>query len=408
MASHRQKVVFENATGEKLAGLLELPGATPRAFALFAHCFTCGKDINSASRISRALAGQGIAVLRFDFTGLGSSDGDFANTNFSSNVEDLICAADFLASEWQAPSLLIGHSLGGAAVLAAAGRLPDVKAVVTIGAPATPAHVVTNFEDHVDEINAQGFAEVNLAGRSFTIKKEFLRDVSEQPQQQAIANLRLPLLIFHSPMDEIVDIDEARRIYSWARHPKSFISLDKADHLLSKPQDAQYVADTIAAWSSRYLVGKGTDEHRPPVNHGQVLVAEKNHRFTRAIYTDHHSWLADEPVSVGGQNRGPDPYELLLSSLGACTSMTMRMYANRKKWPVRDIYVTLSHKREYIKDCEGCEAGEERMLSNLTRTIRIEAPELSTEQKQRLLEIAGKCPVHKTLESEIRIRTEQG
>ncbi|MEM7015809.1 MAG: bifunctional alpha/beta hydrolase/OsmC family protein [Pseudomonadota bacterium] len=405
MASNRQKVTFKNNAGQQLAGLLELPGSTPRAFALFAHCFTCGKDINSASRISRALAAQGIAVMRFDFTGLGSSDGDFANTNFSSNVEDLLSAAQYLTNEWQAPSIMIGHSLGGAAVLTAADKLPDVKAVVTIGAPATPAHVVHNFQAHLEEINTQGFAEVNLAGRPFTIKKQFLDDVQEQPQEKLIANLRRPLLVFHSPTDAIVDVDEARKIYTWAKHPKSFISLDKADHLLSKATDAQYVAETIAAWSKRYLVVD--DETRPPVTQGQVLVAEKNQQFTRSIYTDHHSWMADEPLSVGGQNLGPDPYEMLLASLGACTSMTMRMYANRKKWPVQDIYVTLSHEREYIKDCEDCENGEKRMLSTLNRTIRIEAPDLTEDQKQRLLEIADKCPVHKTLENEIHITTER-
>jgi uncharacterized OsmC-like protein/alpha-beta hydrolase superfamily lysophospholipase len=407
MASHRQKVVFENPAGAKLAGLMELPGATPRAFALFAHCFTCGKDINSASRVSRALASQGIAVLRFDFTGLGSSDGDFANTDFSSNVEDLIAAASFMTREWEVPQLLIGHSLGGAAVLAAAGRLPGTKAVVTIGAPATPAHVVANFKEHLEEIDAQGFAEVELAGRGFTITKQFLEDVTEQPQQSAIANLRLPLLIFHAPTDQIVNIDEARKIYTWAKHPKSFICLDRADHLLSKPEDAQYVADTLAVWSRRYLGNEEVGEYRPSVNQGQVLVAERNRQFTRAIYTDHHHWLADEPARAGGQDLGPDPYELLLASLGACTSMTMRMYANRKQWPVEEIYVTLSHNREYVKDCEDCESAETRMLSTLTRTIRIEAPALSEEQFQRLVEIAGKCPVHKTLASEIQIRTVQ-
>jgi putative redox protein len=393
-----------------LAGLLELPPGSPQGYALFAHCFTCGKDATSASRISRALAGRGYAVLRFDFTGLGSSDGDFANTNFSSNVEDLIAATEFLRSKFAAPKILIGHSLGGAAVLAAARHVPEAVAVVTIGAPASPAHVIHNFAEHVRTIERLGVAEVNLGGRPFTIRRQFIEDLKEQRQEEVIAGLRKPLLIFHSPVDTTVSIAEAAKIYAWARHPKSFVSLENADHLLTKPADAEYVADTLLAWVKRYLqdaseAAGGTARH-PSVNMGQVLVAERNHRFTRSIFTDDHQWLADEPRAAGGDSRGPDPYELLLAALGACTSMTMRMYANRKEWPVQDIYVSLSHARTHSDDCLECgHDGDPQLLDQIERVIRIEGDQLTEEQRQRLLTIANSCPVHRTLTNKIVVST---
>lgn len=401
-SSQRQRVKFQNQNGNELAGLLELPASTPLGYVLFAHCFTCGKDISSASRIARALAAKGYAVLRFDFTGLGSSDGDFANTNFSSNVEDLVAAASFLREELAAPDILIGHSLGGAAVLAAAEQIPESKSVVTIGAPATPAHVIHNFEGHLDKIEKQGLAEVNLGGRPFTIKQQFVEDLKEQSQEERVKNLKRSLLIFHSPTDATVSIDEAAKIYSWAKHPKSFVSLHGADHLLTKQVDAEYVADTIVAWVKRYLSGAEATSEEVKVDGGNVLVGEKNQRFTRSVYTDDHHWFADEPTRVGGDNRGPDPYEMLLAGLGACTSMTMRMYANRKDLPVDDIYVSLSHKREHSEDCQEC---NNQQLDVIERTIRIEGDKLNPEQRARLLEIADKCPVHRTLENKIEVRT---
>lgn len=406
MASQRKKVNFRNSQDELLAGLMEIPVEPPKGYVLFAHCFTCGKDIGSASRISRALAKQGFAVLRFDFTGLGGSDGDFANTNFSSNVEDLVSASKFLREEFEAPDVLIGHSLGGAAVLAAAQFVPEAKAVVTIGSPATPDHVTHLFTDQLEAIAAQGLAEVHLGGRPFTIKRQFVSDLQEQQQRQRIGKLKKALLVFHSPIDVTVDVEEAGKIFTWAKHPKSFISLDNADHLLSRPADAEYVADGIVAWVKRYVRRPVDTDPPASLASGHVLVTESNHKFTRRIWTDDHHWLADEPKRLGGDNTGPDPYEMLLASLGACTSMTMRMYANRKQWPVEDIYVSLEHKRLHSEDCEACDyEGAAKQLDVIERTIRIEGEDLNSEQRTKLLEIADKCPVHRTLENDVQVIT---
>jgi len=398
------KLEFENSNGEKLAGLLELPerAADVSSFALFAHCFTCGKDIAAASRISRALATRGIAVLRFDFTGLGNSDGDFANTNFSSNIEDLVLAAKALEENYRAPQILIGHSLGGAAVLGAAAKLDSVKAVVTIGAPATAQHVAHLFKEKADQIQQQGEAVVALGAREFSIKKQFLDDIDQYSSTQKIRDLDAALLVFHSPVDTIVSIDEAASIYQAARHPKSFISLDQADHLLSKADDAEYVALTIASWASRYLeLGPETDAvENPDLVSGEVLISELNQKFLRGMYTNSHFLRADEPQKYGGSDLGPNPYDLLLMSLGACTSMTMRMYANFKKLPLEDLTIRLLHERVHAEDCVDCEDKIER----ITRRISV-AGDLSEEQRQKLLEIADKCPVHRTLESDPQIVT---
>lgn len=397
----RLKFEFENTAGEILAGSLERPDRDSdiRSYALFAHCFTCGKDIVAASRISRALAARGIAVLRFDFTGLGNSGGDFANTNFSSNVDDLVRAAEALTAEHAAPEMLIGHSLGGAAVLSAARRLDSVRAVVTIGAPATARHVRRLFADHEDTIVKEGEARVSLAGREFPIRKQFLEDIDTYDSSEEIRRLGAALLIFHSPVDEVVSIDEAARIYRSALHPKSFISLDRADHLLSRSEDSEYVASTISSWASRYLDLPPADS-ATDLAEGEVLITELNQKFLRGMYTQQHSVIADEPENYGGSNQGPTPYDLLLMSLGACTSMTLRMYANRKKLPLEDVTISLVHERVHALDCVDCTDKIER----LTRRIRLEG-ELSQEQRQRLLEIADRCPVHRTLESEPRIVT---
>lgn len=405
--SSRSKLEFPGTDGLKVAGLLETPDSNPHSFALFAHCFTCSKDVVSASRIARALVARGYAVLRFDFTGLGSSDGDFANSNFSSNINDLLSAADFLRQNYRAPSLLIGHSLGGAAVLAAAHGMEEVKGVVTIGAPADPQHVVKQFDCHIDEINQAGVAEVKLAGRPFTIKKQFLEDLSDHYLSEKIASLRKALLVFHSPVDETVSIKEAEKIYRTAKHPKSFISLDDADHLLTKAKDAEYVASTIAAWASRYIAEPANIEQmKGAVTSGDVMVAEKNKKFTRTVITDSHVWLADEPTAVGGADLGPDPYEHLLAALGTCTSMTIRMYANHKKLPLDDVTVTLSHDRQHITDCEGCDQAPLK-IEVINRTVTL-AGDLSEENRQRLLEIADRCPVHRTLQSDLKIKTQLG
>ncbi len=400
----REKIEFPNGRGETLAALLEMPDKPPRAFALFAHCFTCGKDIAAAARIARGLTARGIGVLRFDFTGLGGSEGDFANTNFSSNVSDLVAAADYLRESGRAPSLLIGHSLGGAAVLFAGGQIPEVTAVATIAAPASPEHVIKQFHADVEAIEASGEAEVSLAGRPFRIQKQFLDDLRERSLDSVIGHWKRALLILHAPLDEVVSIDEAGKIFQAARHPKSFISIDGADHLLSDIGRAQYVATTIAAWAESYLP-EAEVAAAPEVARGKLHVGEGNQRFLRDLYSDDHHWLADEPKSFGGDNLGPDPYEHLLAALGACTSMTIRMYANRKSWPLEDINVTLAHSRKHRDDCDDCDA-EERKLEILSREIELLGP-LSDEQRQRLIEIADRCPVHRTLEGNLHIETSE-
>jgi putative redox protein len=370
---------------------------------LFAHCFTCGKDNVSAKRISERLAMCGIGVLRFDFTGLGMSGGDFADTHFSSNVDDLVAAGDHLRKTYGAPAILIGHSLGGAAVLAAAHRIPDARAVVTIAAPSDPAHVVGLFKDHVDKIREQGQVEVQLAGRPFRIKREFLDDVAQQRIEDCLANLRKALLVFHSPTDDIVGIENASRIFTTAKHPKSFVSLAGADHLLSKKDDAVYVANVIAACAERYLEqpAERSDEQ---IEVGIVLVREAGGgKFQQEIMSGPHRFLADEPVKAGGLDSGPGPYDLLLASLGACTSMTLRLYADNKKLPLDRVSVRLTHNRIHAEDCLNCET-KEGMVDRIDRNITLEGA-LSADERKRLLEIADKCPVHRTLESEIEIRT---
>lgn len=399
----RIKLEFPNAAGQMLAGLLELPPArlASARYALFAHCFTCSKDVAAATRISRALAARGIAVLRFDFTGLGNSDGDFANTNFSSNIQDLLAAAHKLESDFQAPALLIGHSLGGAAVLAAAHQLPSVEAVVTIGAPATPDHVEHLFSGARGQLETTGEADVRIGQRRFRIRKQLLDDLQQYNSEEHLRHLNRALLIFHSPLDEIVAIDEAARIYRAARHPKSFISLDRADHMLSDREDADYVAETLVAWASRYL-GLGRHDSEPStgtalrVRPGEVLVTEIDTRFLRGLYTERHQYLADEPRSFGGSDLGPSPYDLLLMSLGACTSMTLRMYANRKGLNLDDVEVCLRHERA----ADESSGGRERIVQRINFHGALSAAE-----RARLLAVAERCPVHRTLETALRIQT---
>jgi putative redox protein len=390
-------------TGEHLAAALELPDREPRAYVLFAHCFTCGKDNAAATRITRTLAANGFATLRFDFTGLGGSDGDFANSNFSSNVADLIAAAAWLRTEFAAPQLLIGHSLGGTAVLAAASEIPEVRALATIGAPATAEHVEKQFAASAEQIAREGEAQVSLGGRDFVIRQQFLEDIRSTPVTERIGQLRKALLVMHSPTDATVSVDQATRIFAAARHPKSFISLDNADHLLTRLEDAQYVANTITAWAHRYLDNADEERGNKEVPGGEIHVSEGNRRFLREVTSDDHGWLADEPKKVGGDNLGPDPYEHLLAALGTCTSMTVRMYANRKQWPLDDIEVQLEHSRDHVSDCEHCDEGDQK-VDVLSRAIRLEG-DLDATQRARLLEIADRCPVHRTLEGPLRIDT---
>ena len=393
---------FSNAAGERLAALLDSPIEPPRAYALFAHCFTCGKDIHAAKRIAEALTALGIAVLRFDFTGLGSSDGEFANTTFSSNVADLVAAADALRRTRRAPAILIGHSLGGAAVLAAAADVAEARAVVTIAAPCDPTHVVGLFKDRIGEIDTAGGIDVNLAGRPFRISRAFLDDVNQQRLRDRIGALHKALLVFHSPTDDIVGIENATYIFTAAKHPKSFVSLAGADHLLSRRSDATYVANVIRAWAERYLdvVDIGRDL---PSEAGVTVQETRAGRFQQEVRTGRHRFLADEPVDVGGLDSGPGPYDLVLAGLGACTSMTLRLYAERKAVPLDRVTVRLGHSRIHAVDCENCET-KEGMIDRIDRVITL-AGDLNEEQRKRLIEIADKCPVHRTLTSEIDIRT---
>jgi putative redox protein len=394
---------FVNAQGQRLAALLDMPPGEPMAYALFAHCFTCGKDVHAARRIAQALTALGIGVLRFDFTGLGSSEGEFANTTFSSNVADLLAAAGALRERRRAPAILIGHSLGGAAVLAAAADVPEARAVVTIAAPSDPAHVTGLFRDRLQDIAQQGEIEVTLEGRRFRIRRAFLDDVAEQNLRQKITHLRKALLIFHSPTDDRVGIENATRIFEAAKHPKSFVSLAGADHLLSRPSDASYVAKVIAAWAERYLE---LPEPQPATADTDVIVSEtRRSRFEQEISIGRHRLLADEPAGAGGLDSGPNPYDLLLAGLGACTSMTLRLYAERKSLPLDRVSVRLSHSKVHAAECETCET-KEGMLDRIERVITL-AGELDDDQRARLLEIADKCPVHRTLTSEIEIRTRE-
>ena len=399
------RINFKNFKGQELAALLERPKGPVVAYALFAHCFTCSKDVFAASRISKGLVENGIATLRFDFTGLGHSEGDFANETFSSNVEDLVSAADHLRSVFEAPKILIGHSLGGAAVLAAASVIKEVKAVATIGAPADPAHVTHLFKDHMDEITADGEATVKLMGRSFQVKKAFLDDVTEQKQTERIASLRKALLVMHSPIDTIVGIENAGTIFTAARHPKSFVSLDDADHLLTRREDAVYAADILAAWAGRWVGRKQAELPEGKIQEGTVVVSETpGFKFRQVMAAGSHSLIADEPKNVGGNDSGPTPYDYLIAGLGACTSMTIRMYADLKKIPLEGVRVELQHKKIHAADCEACETGSSK-IDKITRKIILKGG-LSPEQKKRIMTIADKCPVHRTLHSEIFVETE--
>ena len=397
-----EKITFPGSQGHMLAARLETPLSEPRAYALFAHCFTCSKDIFAASRIAGELAEQGIAVLRFDFTGLGNSEGDFANTNFSSNVDDLVAAADFLAEKYQAPKILIGHSLGGAAVLAAAPRIPSSVAVATIGAPCDPGHVAHLFEGVKEQIESEGEAEVNLGGRHFKIQKHFLEDIAESRLDDIIGHLKKALLIFHAPRDEIVGIDNAAHIFVAAKHPKSFVSLDDADHLLSHRRDSRYVAALISAWALRYI---GDEQAEPNLKgvEGSVVVAENGvGRFSQTVsVNNHHQMFADEPVSYGGDDSGPSPYDFLLAGLGACTSMTLRMYAERKEIPLEHVTVNLKHDKIHAEDCAECQTTTGK-VDRIEREIEI-VGDIDDATRQRLLEIADKCPVHRTLHSEVQV-----
>lgn len=397
-----QKISFENSRGGKLAARLELPAVRrPHNYAIFAHCFTCNKNFTAVRYISSALAAKGFGVLSFDFTGLGESEGDFADTNFSGTVDDLICAAEFLKKNYQSPAVIIGHSLGGAASLLAASQLDEIKAVATIGTPSAPQHVTTLLTGGIAEINTKGFASISIGGRLFIIKRQFIDDLKEQNLLSVVREMRKAFLFLHSPQDRIVNIDNAAELYQTAFHPKSFVSLDGADHLLSNKSDAIYVGDLIAAWATRYAMippekDFSTDRHL-------VAYLGSEAKFTTQIKVGTHQLTSDEPESFGGNAFGASPYELVAAGLAACTAMTLRLYADRKKWDLREVYVHISHEKSHPEDCLNCDAATSK-IDKFTRELEL-VGDLDAEQRQRLLEIADKCPVHRTLENMSHIKT---
>lgn len=397
-----QKITFQNKEGQTLVGRLELPADQhPHNFAIFAHCFTCNKNLSAVRNISQALTSKGFGVLRFDFTGLGESDGDFEDTNFSGNVEDLIAASDYLETNYSSPTLLVGHSLGGAAVIFAASKIASVKAVATIGAPSNPKHVQHLFKSRLDEIEASGKAVVNLSGRDFTIKKQFLTDLESKSLPETAQGLRKALLIMHSPQDDTVGIKNAEEIYVAARHPKSFVSIDGADHLLMNKSDSVYVGRVIAGWAQRYVeVPEGSSLKS---QHQVVASLDAEDGFTTTMKVGNHYMVADEPTSFGGNDFGPSPYELVSAGLSACTAMTVQMYVRRKKWPLETIEVHTSYGKSHAEDCEDCESDKAK-IDTFHREIKLTG-NLDEKQIARILEIADKCPVHRTLHSETQVIT---
>jgi uncharacterized OsmC-like protein/alpha-beta hydrolase superfamily lysophospholipase len=399
----QEKVKFESSGGATLSGVLHRPDVgSPKAFALFAHCFTCTKNIKAAVNIAEALCGEGIAVLRFDFTGLGESEGDFADTHFSSNVEDLVNAAGFLKNEYQAPEILVGHSLGGTAILAAAQQIASAVAVATIAAPADAAHVLHLLDDDLETIEQQGEANVKLAGRPFCIRKDFVDDVRSQSVRDGIRGLRKALLVMHSPIDELVPVEEAARIYSSAMHPKSFISLDDADHLLTNEKDSHYAGHVLAAWASRFIHDEDHDLELASYRPGHVVATGKSEDiFQVAINANGHPSRADEPELYGGTDHGPSPYDLLSAALASCTVMTLNMYARHKKLDLESVQVDVSHGKIHAEDCMECES-ESGKIDRFECTIHLQG-DLTGKQRERLMQIADLCPVHKTLHSEVSI-----
>ncbi|WP_247232228.1 bifunctional alpha/beta hydrolase/OsmC family protein [Telluribacter sp. SYSU D00476] len=396
------KLSIKNKAGEPLSARLELPASRrPHSYAIFAHCFTCSKDLNAVRNICLALTNRDFAVVRFDFTGLGESGGDFSDTNFSHNIDDLMIVGEYLEKNYKAPTLLIGHSLGGAAAIVAGSKMASIRAVATIGAPSTISHVTHLFKEDLSTIEAEGYAEVSIGGRPFTIRKHFIDSLELKDLSSIVKNMRKPLLIAHSPQDRIVDIRNAGELYKAARHPKSFLSLDRADHLLSDEEDSHYVGDVLSSWAKRYIDFKPVERAD---SDSQVVAQIAGDDYTTQIQTRQHTLIADEPVSLGGNDLGPSPYELLSAGLGACTAITLKMYANRKKWDLQEVLVHLDHGKVHAEDSAHTEVNQTQKIDQFTRNIEL-VGNLDDTQRARLLEIANKCPVHKTLHNNIVIKT---
>ena len=394
------KLNIENKNGLILQAHLELPAnQKPNRYAIFAHCFTCTSSLSAVKNISRALTNYGFGVVRFDFTGLGKSEGEFAESHFSANVDDLIAVSNYMESHYKAPELLVGHSLGGAAVITAASRLDNVKAVATIGAPATVSHVTHLFSHDIDSIRKGELTEVNIGGRPFKINPEFVSDFDKTDLPSVVKNLRKPLLILHSPTDTIVGIKNAEQLYHNAHHPKSFVTLDNADHLLTNSNDSNYAGNLIGTWVQRYFE---PEENTMLETQGEQLVGHLNlveDNFTTSIQTKKHSMIADEPASVGGDDFGPSPYEYLNAGLAACTVMTLKMYAQRKQWDLQEVFVYISHSKKHSDELE-LDIEEPGYLDHISKKLKF-VGNLDASQKQRLKEIASRCPVHKTIASEV-------
>lgn len=398
----RKKISVTNSSGETLSAALDLPvGRKPHNFAIFAHCFTCEKNYKAVRNIVNSLTGYGFGVLSLDFTGLGESEGDFADTNFSSSVDDLLCAAAYLRENLSPAVLLVGHSLGGSAAIMAADSLPEVAGVATIGSPASPGHVTALFRSDVEKIRKDGYAEVSIGGRPFRIKEQFVRDIEAQDLSRALSSAEKAFLFLHSPQDAVVGIENASMLYRAARHPKSFVSLDGADHLLTDGNDARYAGNVIGAWAERYV---SVPEPPQLATHSHtVAYLSAAEKFTTHIKSDRHRLVADEPESFGGDDLGPSPYQLISSGLAACTVMTLRLYADRKGWDLKEVYCHIRHEKTHLEDCVDCKDPKAR-IDRFTRELEL-IGNLDEAQKDRLIEIADRCPVHRTLERSARIET---
>lgn len=400
---YSEAVTFSGGEGETIAGRIEHPVGRFVGWALFAHCFTCSKQSRAAIAVSRALAERGIGVLRFDFTGIGESAGDFAETSFTTNVTDISAASQWMASQGRPVSLLVGHSLGGAAAIVSAGALEGLKAVATIGAPAETGHAIRQFDDHVDTIEAEGEAEVMLGGRPFTVRRKMLEDLRSADVTKAVAALKLPLLLLHAPADSVVGIENATGLFLAARHPKSFVSMDDADHFLLRDEDTDFAASVIAAWAGRYIQSPAQPDTGTSAFDVTVSETAGTGPYQNEVLTRGFRQIIDEPRKLGGTDTGPDPYSLLSAGLGGCTSITLRMYADRKGWPLEKVSVGVTHTREHAEDCKTC--GPDDRIDVFTRSISVQGP-LTEEQTQRLMEIADRCPVHRTLESGSLVRSQ--